>query len=271
MVLEKLQTRQFEKRSKKKRGEEQSLCIQHRHSGLEQKKTCSKAVPKSKARWWIFYIANGLPPPSRWRNLCSTEQHSRAVCSAAECADIQHNKWSPHWAEQLLNLVFEQAKARWSQACGAFTCVRTSGNMRKTLSTAVCHQQQHFQPVSQSHARCVIQWLPSEGVLWSTRPPALHNSVFIRCNINVDRGLTANTGKDTYRHDQLKWVLVHPHRWLIFLHHGGDYSNTDDLHRDKDNTKWLEKERGIIRGVCDREWGQLRCGTALFLVLVSSQ
>lgn len=109
-------------------------------------------------------------------------------------------------------------------------------------------RQQHFQPASQSHARCVIQWLLSEGVLWSTRPPALHNSVFIPCNNNVDRGLTANTGKDTYRHDQLKWVLVHPHRWLIFLHHGGDYSNTNDLNRDKDNTKWLEKkERGLIK------------------------
>lgn len=57
-----------------------------------------------------------------------------------------------------------------------------------------CPERQHFEHVNQSHARCAIQWLLSEGDLWIAHTPALHNSASTGCNIHVDRGLTASTG-----------------------------------------------------------------------------
>lgn len=35
--------------------------------------------------------------------------------------------------------------------------------------------------------------------------------------------------KDTYCHHQLKGVLVHPHGWLVLLHHIWNCSNTNNL------------------------------------------
>lgn len=49
-------------------------------------------------------------------------------------------------------------------------------------------------------------------------------------------------GKDTYRHHQLKGMLVHPHRWLVFLHHDGERCNTNDLNGNENEVdqQWLQ-------------------------------
>lgn len=107
------------------------------------------------------------------------------------------------------------------------------GNMKMTVRTAVCLQQQYFQPMSQSHTRCVIQWLLAEGDLCSTHPPALHNYTFTGLQYSCGQRVDWSTGWDTYRHHQLEGVLVHPHRWLVLLHHGGDYSDTYNLNNNR--------------------------------------
>lgn len=91
----------------------------------------------------------------------------------------------------------------------------------------------------------------SQGVwlddLWSARPAALHN-----CGMQYSCG---QRGKNTYRHHQLKGMLVHPHRWLVLLHHDGDYSNTNNLRKRKDklwnhSRHWWKTKEAEIQELC---------------------
>lgn len=110
------------------------------------------------------------------------------------------------------------------------------GNMKKPACTAVCLQ--HFGSVSQSHARCVIQWLLLRV---TSEVPTRQHYITLHLWDAIFMWIEGCTGKDTYRHHQLKGILVHPHRGLVLLHHGGDYSNTDNLNRNK--KKKIRKER----------------------------
>lgn len=73
------------------------------------------------------------------------------------------------------------------------------------------------------------------------------------CNICVHILVTASTAEDTYRHYQLKGVLVHPHRRLILLHHGGDYSDTNNLNRYENKSIMIT---GVVKEIIKGgEWG----------------
>lgn len=66
------------------------------------------------------------------------------------------------------------------------------------------------------------------------------------CNIRVHIVVTASTAEDTYRHYQLKGVLVHPHRRLILLHHGGDYSDANNLNRNENKSIMIT---GVVKEI----------------------
>lgn len=79
---------------------------------------------------------------------------------------------------------------------------------------------------------CVIRQLLTEGDLYSAHPPTHQRYITTHlqgCNIHVDRGSSGRVGWDTYRHHQLEGVLIHPHGWLVLLHHCRDYSDTTNL------------------------------------------
>lgn len=111
---------------------------------------------------------------------------------------------------------------------------------------------------------CVIQRLLAEGDLYSDHPPTHQRCITTHlqgCNIHVDRGSSERVGWDTYRHHQLKGVLIHPHGWLVLLHHYGDYSDTANLDNSEKRARkktfflFSNKQCVIIKGMRDRTKG----------------